>query len=416
MSNASIRFLVILAALSMVGVIATQAYLTNQALESNEQQFNYNVQIALRNVAEGLCQINGNEMPSNDPIERVSSNYYIVRTNSKIDLSSLEYLLKAEFEKRALKEDFEYGVYDCQSNRMVFRNYIYFDKPSLNETRLENNPVLSHYDYYFGVFFPNKNLKILWEMVGWKYTMLLTFIILMFFTYALFIILKQRRLSAVQRDFVNNITHEFKTPIATLKIACEVIGDHSILEQPSRLTNYARIIKDETLRLENHVNQILRHALLEVETPAALNRIDLTEVIQNLILQSESIKPTHINLIFNQKVPFWVIGDRYLLEIVIGNLIENGFKYAKSNVRLNLSSVGKHVVLSVIDDGIGIPAKYHKKVFEKFYRVPQGDQHNTKGFGLGLYVVKTLLQKMNARIFIKGAEKGAEFQIKFLVE
>jgi len=413
MSNASIRFLVILAAFSMMGVIATQAYLTNKALESNEQQFNYNVQIALRNVAEGLCQINGNEMPSNDPIERVSSNYYIVRTNSRIDLPSLEYLLKAEFEKRALKEDFEYGVYDCQSNRIVFRDYIYFNKPNLNDTRLENNPVLSQYDYYFGVFFPNRNLKILWEMVGWKYTMLLTFIILMFFTYALFIILKQRRLSAIQRDFVNNITHEFKTPIATLKIASDVIADHSIIEQPIRLSNYARIIKDETIRLENHVNQILRNALLEEEKHTSLTKIDITGVIQDLIHQSKSTKPAHIDLIFNQNEHFWINGDRYLLEIVIGNLIENGFKYAKNIVRLDLKKENKHIVLLVMDNGNGIPIKYHRKVFEKFYRIPQGDQHNTKGFGLGLYVVKTLLKKMNARISIQSPGQGTVFQIKF---
>ena len=120
MKNAHIRVLVVLAILSLVGIIGTQVFWLNRAIAQQDQVFNHNVQVALRNVVESLCEANGKDCPSVNPIEQISGNYFIVRTNDRIDLKNLEYLISAEIKKRAITQDFEYGVYDCANDQMVY--------------------------------------------------------------------------------------------------------------------------------------------------------------------------------------------------------------------------------------------------------------------------------------------------------
>ena len=120
MKSAHIRILVILAIVTLVGIVSTQLYWLNRAIEQQDQVFNHNVHVALRNVVESLCEASGKDYPTVNPIEKVSGNYYLVRTNDQIDLANLEYLITAEIQKRAITEAFDYGVYDCQNDQMVF--------------------------------------------------------------------------------------------------------------------------------------------------------------------------------------------------------------------------------------------------------------------------------------------------------
>ena len=124
MTNAPIRIVVLLSVLSLAGIIATQVYWANRAISSQEQQFNHSVQMALRNVVESLCEIDGNDFPSSDPIEQVANNYFVVHTKNRIKPGNLEYLLKAELQKRSIDQNFEYGVYDCQTDQMVYGNFV----------------------------------------------------------------------------------------------------------------------------------------------------------------------------------------------------------------------------------------------------------------------------------------------------
>ena len=215
MQNAPIRILIILATVALVGIIASQMYWVRTALSNENQQFDHSVKMALNNVVEGLCQIEGNDIPLNNPIDRVSNNYYIVRTNNRINLESLEYLLKAELEKRAVNQDFEYGLYDCESDRMVYGDLAVKSKSLF--------PDLEGEAYYFGIYFPGRARGFFRDLQFWQFTTVLTIVVILFMGYGLFVILKQKRLRDIQRDFINNITHEFKTPIATLKIASGVM-------------------------------------------------------------------------------------------------------------------------------------------------------------------------------------------------
>lgn len=407
MPNAPFRVALVIAFLSMSSIIATQLYLVNLAQNNKEQQFNHSVQMALRNVSESVCQVTGIDAPTEDPIHQVSSNYFIVRTNSNIDLASLEYHLKAELQKKEITIDFEYGVYDCQSENMIYGNLVSLGDESNQISKDYTFPKLKDYDYYFGIYFPTKSNSILLSIDWWKYTSVFTVLLLLFFSYTLFIMLRQKRLGAIQKDFINNVTHELKTPLATLKIASEVIKK-DVEPHEIRRNKYADIIAGEVSRLEKHVDQILRSALVEETGRTELEKVHLGKIIKNVINLIDR-KGKDFRLDIHEAV---ILGNQYLVETIAFNLIENAVKYGGDQIKISvLASDG--VYLSVYDSGRGIPNELKGKIFQKFYRVPQGDQHDVQGFGLGLFVVKEAAKKLNATLTTKSQENGCEFVVKF---
>ncbi len=404
MTNAPIRIVVLLAALSFISIIITQVYLVNKAVDSQQQQFDHTVQIALRNVVESVCEVTGVDVPSNDPIDQVSNNYFVVRTNNKIDLEALEYHLKAELTKREVNLDFEYGVYDCQTDRMVYGDLVSLstmDRKDVSGTL----PKLSDYDYYFGVYFPDKRSDILWGMDWWKFTSAITILVLIFFSYTLFVLLRQKRLSAIQRDFVNNITHEFKTPIATLKVASEVLGSTS---EASRSLKYAQIVKKECQRLEKHVDQLLKSAIAEERQNLLIESVDLSQLTHQII--AGYIHEKEVSLEIEQGVI--VEADKYFLENAIFNLFDNAVKYGGSTIEIRVvkdidSGQG---YCQIWDNGSSINKKESANIFKKFYRISTGDAHDVKGFGLGLFVVKKSIKQMSGTVNVD-ISNGSAFTI-----
>jgi two-component system phosphate regulon sensor histidine kinase PhoR len=407
--NAPIRTVVLLAGLTLSGIIITQVYWVNKAIDSREKQFDYAVQMALRNVVESICEANQVDVTSVDPIERVSTNYYVVRINDIIDLTSLEYHLRAEFQKRNIEQDFEYGVYDCNSQRMVYGELISVN-PDFAEEPIANPPVLVENDYYFSVFFPALTGGLMWEMNGWKVITGLTILVIIFFSYSLSVMLRQKRLSAIQRDFINNITHEFKTPISTLKVASTVLLEG--IKKDKRLHKYAGIINSETNRLEKQVHLLLKSAILEESRKIELTTVNLSDLVYSLVnrlgLTVRGDKVIKLQI----KENVLVYGDYELIETVFTNLVDNAIKYGGNEISIAVDENNKDAIMTVHDNGVGIPEKDRKKIFNKFYRVSSGDTHNIKGFGLGLFVVMEAVKRMSAYIEVTCVD-GCTFTIKF---
>ena len=410
MSRKTIRLLIILSTLSIIGVIITQIYWVRKALDMRERQFNQRAHVALQEVANDLSKLNG-VMLHNNPVEQLSSNYFLVNTNAMVDPALVEHYLKNRFQQNAIVSDFELGIYDCASNKMFYGVALSTRNDNKKPTQTANWLKSNKYPYYFGVRFPSQNVSVISDLSGWIGSSLLVLLAVSFFGYALFVILRQRQLTEVQRDFINNMTHELQTPIATIRIAADVLNTPAIKDQPERLKKYTSIVKEEALRLQNQVETVLNMAKAEKNSlPLTIEWLDVHQIISSLANKYEINLTLHLNAI----EPY-IHADRLHLSNAISNLIDNAFKYTPQNPDIHLETITQNgsLIIIVRDNGIGIAHEHHRKVFDKFYRVSTGNIHNVKGFGIGLSYVQQIVKAHHWKLDLKSElGKGSEFKIK----
>jgi two-component system phosphate regulon sensor histidine kinase PhoR len=241
-----------------------------------------------------------------------------------------------------------------------------------------------------------------------------------FFLYAMSIILRQKRLSEMQKDFINNMTHEFKTPISTIRISTDVfLKSPEIIANP-RLSQYANIIQEQNQRLNNQVEKVLQLAKIE-RGSFKLNKedVDLHELVQSVLesirVQVEKLGGT-VECELGAKRPH-IQADKLHLTNILHNLVDNATKYSKGNPKIILKTKtvdDNRIQLQIIDHGIGISKEALAKVFEKFYRVPTGDVHDVKGFGLGLFYTKNICDAHGWKISIE-SEQGKGTTVSILI-
>ena len=407
MSNNTIRQVIILGALAIIGIMTVQSYWVLRSWDLKEEEFNQAVYIALQNVAKDLAKLNESVLPSQNLILQRATNYFEVNINDVIDANTLQYYLQKEFEDAALNVDFEYFIYDCSSKKMVYGDYISYSNDEEKEIKAEDVPRINdEFIYYFGVRFPGKSSAVISQMRLSIVFSIILLIAILFFMYSIFIILRQKRLSEMQKDFINNMTHEFKTPISTIKISADVFLNNPIIQEDKRLHRYASIIKEQNHRLNNQVEKVLQLARIERES-FSLNKekIDVHELLENIV-QNAEIKLTEksgtISCFLEAKRAI-VEADRLHLTNVLDNLVDNAIKYCKDKPEITLitADYGNQINLSISDNGIGILPEHQGKVFNKFYRVPTGNVHNVKGFGLGLFYIKNICDAHGWRLRLK---------------
>ena len=284
-----IRIVVIFGTISLIGLIITQIYWVQRAFSIHEKELDQSIQIALINVARDMAAFSEIKSPNSNPVVQLSANYFVVNINDKIDANVLEHFLSREFKRNGISLDYEYGIYDCVSDAMVYGNYITFDEKNGKKNIIGDLPKYDDYIYYFGVGFPSKTSFLIGDYNNWLFSTLILIIVILFFSLTLYIILKQKRLSEVQKDFINNMTHEFKTPISTIKVSSEVLSSPGILSDATRVEKYVNIIKNENDRLQQQVDQVLRMADIETET-RRLNKeeIEIHEIIREIGAQMEA--------------------------------------------------------------------------------------------------------------------------------
>ncbi|WP_460474056.1 sensor histidine kinase [Emticicia fontis] len=412
MNRNTIRLLIILGTLSITGIIAVQAYWVKRAFDLKEQQFRQTVMISLRNVANKISSLYKLSSIEN-PVSQLSSDYYVANLRIPLDADVLEHYLKEEFKKQNLQTDFEYGIYDCNTDKIVDGAHINSDFEE--STALKKTlPKTDKYLNYFGVRFPSKASFLAARLDIWVISSLITLVVTAFFGYSMFVILRQKRLSEVQRDFINNMTHEFQTPISTIRVATDVLSQAKIMEQPERLKKYVHIIRQENNRLKNQVESVLNTARMErgkmdlniqlQELHSVIN--DVTEGVKAELEDSLSIE---LNATRTS-----IYADRTQLISLIRNLLENAIKYSgkKPCIKIKTENIEESLVLSISDNGIGIAKEHQHKIFNKFYRVPTGNTHNVKGFGLGLSYVREIVRAHKWEIEVESEPgQGSTFTV-----
>ena len=403
MYNQSIRNVLILGTIAVAGIIFIQSYWVIATWKEKSSQFDRTARIALMRVANQVANYNKSKLPIQGIIQRKSSNYYIVNINDVIVPAVLESFLIQEFESSALNTDFEYSVYDCQSQNLVYGNYckISDDSKEYTISKPESLPDINDLTYYFVVIFPEKASYLLSDMWTSIFFSFIALLAVSFFVYTIWIMLKQRRLSEMQRDFINNMTHEFKTPIASIKIASDVLSTNEQIAEDNRLSQYVNIIRDQNSRLNKQVERVLNIAKLEKENyQLKKEHFDLSDLIEDIV-NNENVRLTQssggkiLTSIADVSIPIYA--DRVHITNCIYSLLDNAIKYCKKipEILISINQSDKNVKLEIKDNGIGIKEDQIPKLFNKFYRVPTGNVHDVKGFGLGLFYVKNICKAHN---------------------
>ncbi|MCE2734739.1 MAG: HAMP domain-containing sensor histidine kinase [Cyclobacteriaceae bacterium] len=416
MKTSSLRVIVLLATISILGITITQVYWVRKAFDIVQDDFDRQVNAALLSVAQQFFKINNSPTPSTNPVTQVSSNYYTVTLNSDIQPQVLEYLLRTELESRNIMSEFEYGIYDCSQACMLYGNAVATGSKS-KHVEFTNMPEIPNASYYFGVRFPDKEIQLANKMGIWTFSSVVLLIVIIFFGYALLVIFKQKRLSEIQKDFINNMTHEFRTPLSTIALSAEVLRQQAEQIQPERTRNYTTIIEQETKRMRQHLERMLQIA----RTDKADLQLKLTEQNIHLLIEEtvNNLKPlfdekqAQVNLQL-QAIRFTCLADKHHLTNALFNLIDNALKYVNQLPVITVSTFNqdKHIIISIQDNGIGIEKDQQKRIFQKFYRVPTGNVHNVKGFGLGLSYVKQVVEAHKGKISVNSAKDlGSTFQI-----
>ncbi len=445
MGRNSIRVVIILATLSVLGIILIQFFFLKSTVDINERKFHDSTTNALKNVAQELVNYNtrtngyANNIDIDGAIDQISNNYYIVNVNDEINPFLLEHFLTDELKKANIDIDFTYAIYDCETKQMVYRDNenngdeisndpdqgctmedVFFEshyKQRIKEEKSGIMPVSNKYTYYFGVTFPNRSQYYNSQISAWYWVNGFLLIVILFFGYTLYVIFKQRRLSEIQKNFINNLTHEFKTPISAIDLSSKVIADPHIIDHPKRLVEYSRIIGEQTNRLSLQVEKVLQMASIQKQViQLDKENIDLNEFLEKTVADfraSQNGDEYKLELDIPETI-IKIDADKLHFSNIIFNILDNAFKYSDEtpSVKLKVLKKKKKTEIYIEDNGIGIPKEYRKKIFNRFFRIPTGDIHNVKGFGLGLDYVKKIVNRHGWKIEVNdNSAKGSIFII-----
>ena len=339
--------------------------------------------------------------------------------HQRINNRELNSVLKEEFVKRGIDIEFKYGVYSREGFLTKLKSgYYTVDKAnSIGYPLLVKENGVSNFVLY--VTFPNQKEHIL---TGISNILLLSvffiFIIIVTFSSSLYQLVRQKKISEIKTDFINNMTHEFKTPIATINLALDAIKNPKIIDDNEKVLKYVNMIRQENKRMHGQVENVLRISRLEK------NQLDISKVPINMHdIVEDAI--SHVSLLISDKngtitsqlnaLQSEVMGNQLHLTNVLTNMLENALKYSKEspNIEVYTESTRKFLILKVKDDGIGMGKSAQKYAFNKFYREHKGNVHDIKGHGLGLAYVKEIVVNHHGTVFVESEKgKGSTFTVK----
>ncbi len=421
MRSATLRWIMVGCSVIIACIIVAQLYWLRHIYNLEQHQFKRNVLKSLQAILDDIGGASDPRQPVKDIVDRMDENTFVLKMRHIPPKDSLKYHLSSEFEVFGVWANCAVFVYDKSKMEPVY----HFNLDVATTHKMEDNIVplvkVKKDANYMLMYFPTREKYIINEMSFWIGTAIMLLLVLIGLSVALLYLYRQKFLNELQKDFVNNFTHEFKTPLAVMKIAADVLVQPDIIDKPERLTRYGAVVKEQTEHLQSQVDRLLKTAtvenkkLLVKKEPCPLN-----EVVQAAINQIAPLiasKNATVDFIPDENEPV-VYADRSQLQLVIINLIENAVKYSVNlpHVIIELMDANEDYYSIIIkDNGIGIEEKNIRFLFKKFYRVPTGNIHNVAGFGLGLNYVKKIIDAHNAKIAVQSVPGiGTEFRIQLL--
>jgi len=324
----------------------------------------------------------------------------------RISQPLLDSIIRRELSRKGIEARYEYKVTN-EKDSAIYKSERFKSNPKglVLKDKLFPNDFFSR-RYFLTIYFPNQKTYIVSSLgLMTLSTFLLTLLIILTFSITLYIIFRQKRVSEIKNDFVNNMTHELKTPISTISLAAQMLNDKSIPVERKNLGYLGGVIADESKRLGLQVEKVLQMAIFEkTRLKLKLKEVDVHEVIKkvsaNFSLQLES-QNGKLSTDLEASIPV-IVADEVHVTNVVNNLLDNAVKYKNGNPEITIftKNATGGIVIAFKDNGVGISRENIRKIFDQFYRVPSGNVHNVKGFGLGLSYVKKIVEAHGGRIWV----------------
>lgn len=407
--------------LALSGIVFTQVYWVKNAMELKDEQFSHSVRIALKSVVNRLML---NASDKSTDLKALCAPGCITDTATLFRLigpEELDMLIREELSEFRIGIDYGYGIYRNGSGEVLLNSPGVTRPELLNSEHSASLSCLFTTDpLYLTVVFRHERTLAYQGMALWVVLSLL-FILSAFggFTYIMQHWRRQKQLSEIKTDFINNMTHEFRTPIATISLASEMLQKLEVVSEEARVVKYASIIHNENTRLQGQVERILQIAVIDKgEFKIRPKTFDANDVLKNLLRGFEITvgkRGGKIRSCFEAKKTV-LVADRVHFTNIIANLLDNANKYSPEapDILLHTSNTSEGLSIMIRDRGIGISRENHDHVFRNLYRVPTGNLHDVKGFGLGLYYVKRMTEAHGGHVKLESEPgKGSTFYVFF---
>jgi two-component system phosphate regulon sensor histidine kinase PhoR len=418
MKRKMVQIIIIGSSLALLGIVFTQVYWVKESFNLKEEQFANSVRIALKGVANQMLNYEMARL-KNTPIADSMTNTLKLPEVASISAGLLDFKISEEFNCMHVGKDYAYGIIDTEQDKIIMGKYATYDEKLIYSEH--NIPMTGFQEpdrYQLAAFFPNQSNLLLMRMINWLVlSVIFALLLILSFYFTIYFLFRQKRLSEMKSDFINNMTHEFKTPLATISLASEMLMKKNVNQDSCKTNRYARIIFEENSRLQVQVEQILNISSLERgEFKLKPQETDIHELISKvtnnfkLIIHErkgtlkKDLKATNPSIIL----------DSMHISNVLSNLLDNANKYSPDppEITVRTWNTDEGIMISVEDKGIGISHENQKQIFKNLYRVPTGNIHNVKGFGIGLFYVKTIVEAHGGEIKINSEPSvGSRFDV-----
>jgi two-component system phosphate regulon sensor histidine kinase PhoR len=420
MNRRFIIFTIIAMTIALIGLMGIQIFWIQSASAIRESNFRRSVNEAMVKVVSKIEQLEKVKSAKQERDERVASFSRHMPYDSIITLNELDSLIRIQLNIRSVDTRFQFCIYKPENQEFIMEQSAAYRKDLIEKGTAF---VLFQADIYTSpeyllVYFPLEKPFLLTELWGMLLISIILIIVIVYsFTYTLAIVFRQKRFSEMKNDFINNMTHEFKTPISTISLACEALSDKDMRTSAEMVESYVTMIREENRRLAMMAEKILQTAVLD-KGQLKMNKeiIDLHQVIRdatrNIKIQVE-IKDGEIIPNF-MATRSRVEGDKVHLTNLVYNLLDNANKYTprKPVIRIHTENVSNGIVMTIEDNGIGIGKAEQKKIFDKLYRIPTGNIHEVRGFGLGLSYVKAIVDEHHGKVSVESeVNKGTRLKV-----
>jgi two-component system phosphate regulon sensor histidine kinase PhoR len=417
MRSATFRWIILIVAIAVGLLVSAQLFWLHKIYNYEQKQFSTSVVKSIQGVYEDLELSNASSSTKlQELIEQPDANTFLFKIDSIPTKTMLVNGLLDNLEDFGVFSDCKVALYIPGNHKFLYETYLPSADTKHPSGSAVNLPVYRKNYAYVYLYFPHRNQYILKAMTWWIGSGILLLLFLIALSLSIFFLYRQKFLNEIQNDFIQNVTHEFQTPLTTLIVGLDAISKPSVAEHLQKFEKYIKLMQAQTTYLKHHIENLMKVLMTEANGLVFDKReVVPNELIKKAIIQLNTVaeEKDAIVKVLPEDTNAAICADEDNLYVAILNLISNALKYARQPlVIIETKAVESRYLISIKDNGVGIEEKSRKKLFKKFYRVPSGDVHNVKGLGLGLYFVKKVIDGHKGTIIVKSTPGlGSEFII-----